>query len=143
MSRKSSAKPDSSDSAPVLLYDGHCALCNGWVRFLLRVDHHGPLRFAALSSRYGQALLAAHPEVAVPASIVLIEGDRITARSTAVLRIFRYLGKGWKLLLIGYLIPREIRDSLYNVVAHWRYRLFGRYDRCPLPPAGAGHRFLS
>lgn len=112
------------------------------MRFLLRVDRNGPLRFAALSSSYGQALLAAHPDLARPASIVLIEGDHVTARSTAVLRIFRYLGKAWKLLLIGYLIPREIRDSLYNVVAHWRYRLFGRYDSCPLPPPDARHRFL-
>lgn len=112
------------------------------MRFLVRVDRRGPLRFAALTSGYGQALLAAHPDAATPASIILVEGDHITTRSTAVLRIFRYLGKGWKLLLIGYLIPREIRDSLYDIVAHWRYRLFGRYDSCPLPPAEARHRFL-
>ncbi|MBX3145276.1 MAG: DUF393 domain-containing protein [Gemmatimonadales bacterium] len=112
------------------------------MRFLLRVDRDGPLRFAALTSSYGQALLAARPELASPASIILVEADRITARSTAVLRIFRYLGSVWTLLLIGYLVPREIRDSLYDVVAHWRYRIFGRYESCPLPPADARHRFL-
>jgi predicted DCC family thiol-disulfide oxidoreductase YuxK len=131
-----------SETAPLLLYDGHCALCNGWVRFLLRFDRHGALQFAALGGTTGQGIIAAHPELALVDSLVLIEPDRVSVRSTAVLRIFRYLGGFWRIFLIGYLIPREIRDSLYDVVAHWRYRLFGRLDACPLPPPSARARFL-
>ena len=78
-------------------------------------------------------------------SIILVEREggqeRVSVRSTAVLRILRYLGWPWKAGLAGYVVPREIRDSLYDVVAWWRYRLFGRYDACPVPPAEARHRF--
>ena len=132
----------SPDEAPILLYDGYCALCNGWVSFLLKVDPRGPLRFAPLSGTVGQTFLSSHTELAGIDSLVLIEGQRATVRSTAVLRIFRYLGGFWRILLAGYAIPREIRDSLYDVVAHWRYRVFGRNGTCPMPPETVRARFL-
>ncbi len=131
-----------SDPPPLLLYDGLCALCNGWVRFLLRVDRGGPLRFAALASATGDRIRTAHPELTGVDSLVFVEGERAAVRSTAVLRIFRYLGGPWRLFLIGWIVPREIRDSLYDVVAFWRYRLFGRHAACLVPPADARGRFL-
>jgi predicted DCC family thiol-disulfide oxidoreductase YuxK len=131
-----------SDPYPILLYDGVCALCSGTVKFVLRFDRGGPLKFAALDGTTGRRLLGRHPDLAGIDSLVLIEGDRASVRSTAVLRIIRYLGGAWRILLVGYLIPREIRDSLYDVIARWRYRMFGRYDRCPLPPADGRTRFL-
>ena len=131
-----------SSEAPILLYDGHCALCNGWVSFLLRVDPKGALRFAPLAGPTAQARLIGHPELAGIDSVVLIEGPAATARSTAVLRVVRYLGGFWLVGLIGYLIPREIRDSLYDLVAYWRYRVFGRYPACPVPPLATRTRFL-
>ena len=135
----------SSADSPLLLYDGHCALCNGWVRFLLRVDRGGAMRFAPLQGETGTAFRARHSSLEGVDSMVLVEPkgseERVSVRSTAVLRVLRYLGWPWKVGLIGYLLPREIRDSLYDVVAWWRYRLFGRYDACPLPPAEARHRF--
>jgi predicted DCC family thiol-disulfide oxidoreductase YuxK len=131
-----------SEAAPILLYDGVCALCNGTVKLVLKFDRRRTMRFAALESPAAIPLLAAHPELAGIDSIVLIEGNRASARSTAVLRVLAYLGWPWKLFLVGYLIPREIRDSLYDVVAFWRYRLFGKYEACPLPPPEARERFL-
>jgi predicted DCC family thiol-disulfide oxidoreductase YuxK len=135
----------SSAESPLLLYDGQCALCNGWVRFLLRVDRGGSIRFAPLQGVTGAAVRARHPSVEGVDSIILVEREggqeRVSLRSTAVLRILRYLGWPWKAGLVGYVLPREIRDSLYDVVAWWRYRLFGRYDACPVPPAWARQRF--
>ena len=131
-----------SDSSPVLLFDGVCALCNGTVKLVLKFDRRRTMRFAPLDSPPGKALLGAHPELEKVDSIVLIEGSRASVRSTAVLRILSYLGWPWKALLIGYLIPREIRDSLYDVVAHWRYRVFGKYPSCPIPPPEVRSRFL-
>lgn len=129
------------DPKPLLVYDGCCALCNGWVRFILAVDRQGPLTFASIGSPAADALRL-HPKFTGVDSILFVHGDRCDTRSTAVLEIFRYLGSPWRLLLIGYLVPREIRDSLYDVVAYWRYRIFGRYPTCPLPPADARDRFL-
>ena len=131
----------------ILLYDGICALCNGFVRFLLRVDRTGSLRFAALESPAGQAIRARHPALKEVDTFVLVERDgeaeRVSIKSTAVLRTLNYLGWPWKLGLFGYVLPREIRDSLYDVVAYWRYRIFGRYDACPVPPPEAKHRFIT
>lgn len=131
-----------SEPPPLLLYDGLCALCNGWVRFLLRVDRRGPLQFAPLVGPTADRIRSAHPDLARIDSLVLIEGARVSVRSTAVLRLLRYLGGPWRLGLIGWLVPREIRDSLYDVVAFWRYRLFGRYPACPAPAPEARARFL-
>ena len=131
-----------SDPEPILLYDGYCALCNGTVRFLLWADRRGPLRFAPLAGETARHLLAKHPALARIDSLFLVEGDRVSERSTAILRLMRYLGGVWRIFLIGYLLPKEIRDSLYDVVAFWRYRLFGRYDTCPLPEPAARPRFL-
>lgn len=109
---------------------------------MLKIDPTGPLRFAPLSGATGSAQISKHPELEGVDSLVLIEGPVVTVRSTAVLRIARYLGGLWRIVLVGHLIPREIRDSLYDVVAFWRYRAFGRYDVCPVPPVTARARFL-
>jgi predicted DCC family thiol-disulfide oxidoreductase YuxK len=132
---------DADPPAQLLLYDGVCALCNWAVRLVLRFDRRRTMEFAPLGGPAARRVLAAHPELATVDSIVLIEGDHASVRSTAVLQVLRYLGGGWRVFLVGYLIPREIRDSLYDVVAHWRKRIFGQYDACPLPPAEHRSRF--
>ena len=131
-----------ADTAPILLYDGVCALCNWAVKLVLRFDRRGTMKFAPLDSPIGRSLLARHPALTTVDSIVLVSGTRASVRSTAVLEIARYLGGVWKLFAVGYLIPREIRDSLYDVVAYWRYRFFGKHATCPLPPPEVRGRFL-
>ena len=101
------------------------------------------MAFAPLGGEAASRALSQHPDLATIDSIVLVRPGRLEVRSTAVLEVLRYLGGIWRIFLIGYLLPREIRDSLYDVVAHWRYRLFGRYDACPLPPANTQNRFLA
>ncbi len=80
-------------------------------------------------------------------SVVLVETapdgtEKVFVRSTAVLRVLEYLGGWWQLLTIGYVLPPAVRDWLYTVFAAWRYRLFGRYDACPLPTLDIRARFL-
>ncbi len=127
---------------PLLLYDGYCALCNGWVTFLLRVDRRGTMLFAALSGETGSRLLRQHPDLDGVDSLIVAAGGKVSTRSAAVFAILSYLGWPWKALLVFRLIPREIRDSLYDVIAYWRYRIFGRYDACPVTPADQRSRFL-
>jgi predicted DCC family thiol-disulfide oxidoreductase YuxK len=131
-----------SDTEPVLLYDGHCALCNWAVRLVVRFDRKRTMRFAPLSGPTAASALAGRPELKAVDSLVLLYGDRARVRSEAVLGVLRYLGGPWRVLLVGRLVPREIRDSLYDIIAHWRKRVFGAYDSCPLPPPEARERFL-
>ena len=130
----------------VLLYDGVCGFCNKGVRTIIRHDRQGEMRFAALQSDYGKAVLARYPELRNVDSLVLVERidgeEKVSTHSTAALRIAAYLGGAWKLFLIGYAVPRPLRDVFYNLFARYRYRLFGKYESCPLPSQDIRSRFL-
>lgn len=115
---------------------------------ILRHDARGLMRFAALQSGYARAVLARHPELAGVDSVILVEADpatgaeRVYVRSDAALRVASYLGGLWKLFLPARVIPAPIRDFIYDLVARNRYRLFGKYDSCMLPPREVRARFL-
>jgi predicted DCC family thiol-disulfide oxidoreductase YuxK len=126
----------------VLLYDGVCALCNRFVRWIVRHDRHGTMRFATLQGDLGQEAIRLMPQLATVDSVVLLYRDGAFVRSTAVLEVARYLGGIWLFALAGYLVPRIVRDALYDAVARRRYRLFGRHESCPVPPPEMHARFL-
>jgi len=134
------AKPATSPGQPrdaVILFDGDCRFCNGAVRFILRRDRRGHFRFASLQGKTGRALLSAlFPAPAgAPDSLVLVEDGRVFVHSDAVLRIAGRLGPGWALLsFLAAALPRPFRDGLYRQFARRRHRLFGRRDRCMVPP---------
>lgn len=138
--------PTSSPSPAVILFDGVCNLCNGFVQFVIRHDAAGRFRFAALQSAAGQALLAAAgyspPGPAGPESVVLLAGGRLYSHSAAVLRIAGLLGGFWRVAAVGWLLPRPWRDGLYRFVARHRYRWFGRQESCWLPTPALRARFL-
>src|SRR3712207_4523868 len=137
---------ETSDGAPVLLYDGVCGFCNKSVQLILGHDRRGEMRFAAFQSDYGQAVLDRHPELRGVDSVVFVESheavERIYIRSDAALKVAAYLGGPWKLFLAAKVIPRGLRDYLYDLFARNRYKFFGKYDTCMLPPPEVRSRFL-
>jgi predicted DCC family thiol-disulfide oxidoreductase YuxK len=126
----------------VLLYDGQCGLCHRVVQFVLRHDRTGAMRFARLQGSVGQSVVAAIPELAGIDSLVLLHRDGAWVRSTAALELARYLGGTFHLMLVGYFLPRRLRDWLYDRVARNRYRVFGTMGACPVPDAETRARFL-
>ncbi len=131
----------------VILFDGVCNLCHGFVQFVIRHDAAAHFRFAALQSEAGQALLATHglagaAATASPTSVVLVEGGKVYMHSTAVLRIAGRLGGLGRLAQAGWLLPRAWRDALYRFVARARYQWFGRQESCLLPTPALQSRFL-
>src|SRR4051812_16158363 len=126
----------------VILFDGHCGLCNGWVDFLLVRDRHRRFRFASLQSDPAKALLREFGAAAFAETVVLIQGDGIYTRSTAALRAFRTLGFPWRLLGVLLLVPQPLRDAVYDFVARHRYHWFGRSDVCRVPTGDEEERFL-
>lgn len=127
-------------TGPVVLFDGLCGFCDGAVQLLLRLDRRGALRFAPL-----QGETAAPWRSRVPPgtdSILLVEGDRVTWRSEAALRIAAHLGWPWRAAGALRIVPRVVRDAVYDAIARARYRLAGRREACRLPTPAERARFL-
>lgn len=126
---------------PVIVFDGICGLCNGWVDFVLRRDRRRVFRFTPFQSDAGQQVLREHRLTGAD-SIVLVDGDRVWRESAAVLEILRRLGGVWSLAAVARLIPAALRDPAYRLVAARRYRWFGRLDTCRVPTPAERDRFL-
>jgi len=134
---------------PILLYDGVCALCNWWVRLILKRDRQNVFRFASLQSQLAAQVLLRHGASAQALDTVYVVSDFeqpsecLLARSDAVIQVWRQLGTVGKFAASAFsLLPRVLRDALYNFVARIRYRTFGKYDTCPLPDPRVRDRFL-
>jgi len=126
-----------------ILFDGVCNLCNGFVRFVVRRDPAARFRFAALQSPAAAALLReAGVASPLPDSVILVEDGRVYLRSGAALRIARGLRFPWPLAYAAIVVPRFIRDRVYDAVAARRYRWFGRRDVCMVPTPELQKRFL-
>jgi len=127
----------------VILFDGVCNLCNGFVKFVLKRDKNGIFQFASLQSVYSKELLAYfnHPNIE-PETIVVYNGEKIITESDAVLAIVGSLYGIWKGTLVFKLIPRLIRNWLYRLVARNRYKLFGKKDQCMVPDENMKNRFI-
>jgi len=128
-----------ADDRPVMLFDGECNLCNGAVNQMIDWDPDGRLRFAALQSRVGRALLQAHGRRADDTSsiVVVTRDDGALIRSDAVLRLVEELDpppSPWIGIVKAGLssMPRAIRDVLFHAVYGNRYHIMGRRDECRL-----------
>jgi predicted DCC family thiol-disulfide oxidoreductase YuxK len=134
-----------TDARLLLLFDGECVLCCAHVDFVLRRDPAARVRLGTIQSVAGVALRQAH---GLPtegfASIVVIDGARVLERSDAVIRVLRELTPPWPAIgrLFG-LVPRKLRDAGYDLVARWRYRIFGRRTTCLVPTPDIADRFIS
>jgi predicted DCC family thiol-disulfide oxidoreductase YuxK len=136
-------------SRPIVLYDGVCGLCNRLVRFVLKRDRSDKFRFAALQSGFARSLLERHncnPNDLDTFYLALEPGqthERLLSRNDAAAAVLQELGGIWSVWgkLIK-LFPRQVRDWQYNLVASNRYRLFGRYEACPLPDPKVRYKFL-
>jgi predicted DCC family thiol-disulfide oxidoreductase YuxK len=134
---------------PILLYDGVCGLCNGFVQFVLPRDRAAIFCFAALQSPLAASILARHGADPTDLDTVYVvinlnePNESLLARSDAVLYVLKQLGGFWRFaaLVLG-VVPRFLRNWAYRLVARTRYRIFGRYDACPLPTPETRARFL-
>jgi predicted DCC family thiol-disulfide oxidoreductase YuxK len=137
-----------STSNPIVLYDGVCGLCNGAVQFLLKRDRHDRLRFASLQSDFAAALLKRHGvdhQDLDTVYVVLNSGEAneaLLAKSDAFLQLAKVIGGVWGIARFEKIIPRPIRNWLYDFVARHRYQVFGKYEACMLPDPRHKHKFI-
>ncbi len=136
-------KPESS-SKDIVLFDGVCNLCNHAVNFIIDHDPSQRFIFASLQSNTGRKLLEARQlDSQYLDSLVLIRGEKLYLKSTAALQIARYLSGLWSASYIFILVPSFIRDFFYDIVARFRYRIFGQSNQCRVPTPELKARFLA
>lgn len=140
---------------PVLLFDGVCNLCHGTIRAIVKLDEDGEFLFAPLQSDVGTELLdRAGMDPDYFDSVVLVEprgtpsgsrdgGDwEVYTKSTAILRVCRRLDGPVPLLYPLIHVPEDVRDTAYDLVGEYRYRIFGTKDECEVPEPEIRRRFL-
>ena len=119
----------------VILYDGVCVFCSRWVRFVVVRDVRRRFRFTAIQSGYGTRMARAlRIDPADPDTNAVIHGGKAFFKSDAALTVLSNL-PGWSWVRALRLVPRPIRDTVYNLVARNRYRIFGKYEECFVPDA--------
>ncbi len=128
----------------VILFDGVCNLCNGFVQFVINHDSEEKFKFASLQSDFAKAELPKYNiNPAIISTVILLEDGKLYTKSTAALKIARKLGKAWRLFYILIIIPPFIRDVGYNFIAKNRYKWFGQRESCIIPTPELKKRFIS
>lgn len=113
----------------VVLFDGVCGLCNRSINILIRLDKNNILKYTSLQGEFVKTL-EVEPGID---SIIFYEDSRLYYRSTAILKILRSLGGIWVFTDIFYLIPVKLRDFIYDIIAKYRYHIFGKMESCRMP----------
>jgi predicted DCC family thiol-disulfide oxidoreductase YuxK len=126
----------------IILFDGVCNLCNGWVNFVIDRDPDGYFSFAPLQSDFAKKMLGHHRiDPGETDSIVLIMNGRAFIKSRAALEIAKRLTLPWPLFYVFRIIPGFLRNLIYDLIARNRYRWFGRKDQCRIPTKDLASRF--
>jgi predicted DCC family thiol-disulfide oxidoreductase YuxK len=129
---------------PIILFDGVCNFCNSAVNFTLKRNKKANIRFAPLQSETGQKLLQYYNlPVHDMESFVFIDDGKAYQRSAAALKVCRYLRGLWPLSYGLIIVPKFIRDGIYNWIAKNRYKWFGRQESCMIPTPEVRARFLN
>ena len=113
----------------IIIFDGICGLCNRSVNILIKLDKHKLFQYTSLQGEFVQTLEIT-PDID---SIVFYDHGILYYKSTAILKILHSLGGIWKIVNVFYIIPRVIRDHIYDFIAKYRYKVFGKMESCRMP----------
>ncbi len=142
--RSDPAVPPFPDDRPIIIFDGKCVICSRFAQFIMRRDKHRRFRLLAAQQPVGAALYAHFGlNPATYETFILLDEGRAYVRSDAGIRILGKLGFPWSLAITGRIIPRFVRDPLYDFVARNRLRWFGSRDVCYMPDPAEADRFIA
>lgn len=128
----------------VVLYDGECNLCNNTVKFIIKRDKKKKIKFAALQSEYAQRIFREKQiKQDYIESIILLYNNKLYYKSYAALTIFKYLAGLWPVMYIFIIIPKFIRDYIYDYIAKNRIKWFGKTETCLVMTPELKKRFIA
>ena len=122
----------------IIIFDGLCCFCNKALDILMKIDKKKQFKYTSLQGEYVKKL-DIKEELD---SIIFYEDGTLYYKSTAILKILRSLGGVWVVVKVFYLIPRVLRDAIYDVIAKYRYNIFGKMDACRMPKKGEAELFI-
>ena len=126
----------------IVLFDGICNLCNRTVSFLIKNDTNNLLHYTAQQNQAGIDIMHQYGIEAANKSVIFIKEDKVFYKSDAIIEISKLL-TGWpRILKYSYLVPKLLRDGIYDIIAVNRYRLFGKRTTCSIPTKEHQHKFL-
>lgn len=132
-----------SQKPNIILFDGLCNLCSGFVQFVLKNEKHKNILFTSLQSKVGQVILRENGlKSNTINTIIFIENEKVFTKSKAVLKIMSYMKYPWKSMAILNLVPSKISDLIYDFISKYRYRVLGKKDTCWMPTQELKARFL-
>lgn len=136
--------PGVAGTDKVVLFDGECVMCSSGAQALMRLDRRRRFKLGTVQSPEGKRILAWYglPTESFD-TFVLVEGPRLYVRSAAYVRIVARLDFPWNLASVFWVIPRAVRDWLYDRIAKNRFRLFGKRDQCVVLAPDHQARLLS
>ena len=133
-----------NDKKLILFFDGICNLCDSSVQFILKHDNKKKFSFCTLQSKVAKEKLQPFSiDIAKLDSLILYCDNKVFFRSTAVIKVALELKWYFKPMWLGFIIPKFIRDIVYNYIARNRYLWFGKKSQCMLPTDDLKSRFLS
>ena len=129
-------------NSKLILFDGVCNLCNGFVQFVIKNDTLQQFTFGSLQSAKAKQLLQQYGVTQNLTTVVYIDNGVVYFKSDAALRIIKQLAYPYKLLYIFIVVPKFLRNWVYGVVATYRYKVFGKKNTCMVPTPELKHRFI-
>lgn len=127
---------------PIIFFDGVCGLCNGFVDFIMAIDHKKRFLFSPLQSEFAKTHLPSELTKDLKSVVLLSEG-KLHTKSGAVIKVMNEIGGIWKIVALGKILPSIFANKLYDLVAENRYSLFGKKETCRLPTEEERQRFVN
>ncbi len=116
----------------IVFYDGQCGLCNRLVNLLLRLDHKKRLKFSPLQGQTAKTKIPNELSENLN-TMALLKNGRVYTKSDAAFEVMKTIGGIFSLFYIFKLIPRFIRDAVYDFISKNRIRWFGQSESCRMP----------
>lgn len=131
------------DNRDFIIFDGVCVLCNGWVKFVLRFDRKENFSFVIAQSELGETI---YEELGLKSNdydtFIIVKDGQLYTKLDGVFALLSGIGWPWKIFAIGKILPKPLKDWMYDRVAKNRYALFGKRDVCMMPTPEVKTRFI-
>ncbi len=127
----------------VVIFDGLCNLCNKFVNLALRRDKKRIFKFSQIGSEFSRGVEEKYGVDLIKLdTLVLVQNQGVFIKSDAVIRIFRHLGYPYSFVMVFYLLPKFLRNNIYDLIARNRYEFFGKRESCQIPGPDVINRFI-